>query len=327
MATALTSGTTGGLLHWLDAMPHPHTVCEIAQGHVALASASGSRLSPESFAAEPIPAGAVVPSPVEPNVTDADSIRSAVSRLRNRIAVRGQSIALLVPDQAVRVFLLHFETFPRDHDDAVPLLRWRLKKSVPFDVEETVVSYVAQPPRIDPASGISDGVDILAAIARQRIIRQYEELLEAEGFAPGVVLSSTLAVLPLLDGERPTLLARLAGTTLTTAIVRGESLCVYRCTEMSADASRLEPQALLDEVYPAAAYFQDSWRENVGQVRLAGFGARADEFRRALESGLGCSVSPLAASAFISGAMAGDSKAMMDRQFDALIGWMMNRGA
>ena len=55
------------------------------------------------------------------------------------------------------------------------------------------------------------GVDVLAAVARMRVIRQYEEQLEALGVHPGVVLGSTLATLPLLDGNRTTLLARLTG--------------------------------------------------------------------------------------------------------------------
>jgi type IV pilus assembly protein PilM len=310
-----------GLLRWLDAMPHPNAVCEIAQSHVAF-GVNGSQLTADGFAVEPLPGGAVAPSTVEPNIADAETVRGALARLRSRISPRGPSIALLVPDQVVRVFLLHFDTFPRDDEDAIPLLRWRLKKSVPFAVEETAVSYMIQPAA---APGQSEGVDVLAAIARQRIIRQYEEIVEQAGYTPGVVLGSTLAVLPLLESDRPTLLARLTGTTLSTAIVRGNLLCVYRCTEMGTDAARLEAQALLDEVYPAAAFFQDTWHENVQQVRLAGFGGRSDEFRRALETGLGCSVAALVASAVVGGTVSGESKALLDRHCDALAGWMMNK--
>jgi type IV pilus assembly protein PilM len=305
---------------WLDALPHPPIACEIAVGHVAAARWARRRPSLQDYAVEMLPVGAVVPSPVEPNVAAPDEVREKLERVIGRLQVRGQHGALMVPDQVVRVFLLHFDTFPKVPDEAVPLLRWRLKKSVPFDVEDTVVSYMKQPAR-------GKGVDILAGVARQRIVRQYEELAEAAGLLPGVVLSSTLATLPLLDDPRPTLLARLTGATLTTVIARGDLLCVYRCAEMFADVEGLGPQALLDEIYPAIAYYQDTWHEVVSLVRLAGLGARFEEFKPAVQAELDCPVTPLAPPAMLAERSPGDARALMDRQLDSLVGWMMNRMA
>jgi type IV pilus assembly protein PilM len=310
----------GRIFHWLDAMPHPSLVCEIAASHVALGAWGSGKLAPDGFAMESLPSGAVVPSPVELNIVNADAVREALGRLTQRAAIHGAPAALLVPDQVVRVFLLHFESFPDDEDDAIPLLRWRLKKSVPFDVEETVVSYMTQ------ASG-GDGVEILAGIARQRIIRQFEEIAEAAGLVPGVVLSSTLAVLPLLDSDRPVLLIRMTGTTLTTVILQGELLRVFRCTEMPVGASEIEPRSLLDEVFPAVAYFQDTWQGSVQQAWLAGFGGRFEEFRRALESELNCTVAQLRASHMLPESLSAESRSLLDGSLEALVGWTMNRGA
>ena len=304
---------------WLDAMPHPVLVCEISPTQVAAARGSRAGLSVGAFAAEALPEGAVVASPVEPNIMNPEPVRDALRRTLERVGGGGE-LALLVPDAVVRVFLLNFETFPSRAEEAVPLLRWRLRKSVPFDVEDTVVSYNLQPAR-------GAGVDVLAGVARQRIVRQYEELVEAVGFSTGVVLSSTLATLPLLEEGRTSLLARLAGTSLATAVARGESLCVYRCSEMGKDASSLEPQALLDEVYPAVAFCQDNWKESVQQVRLAGLTERFQEFRQTIESELGCPVAPLASTSVLDGRFAGEAKPLLDRQLEPLVGWMLNRGA
>jgi type IV pilus assembly protein PilM len=310
----------GVFLRWLDAVPHPSLVCEIARGHVAAARQPHRRLGSERFAVELVPEGAVVPSPVEPNVADAAAVGEALDRVLGRVDGHSQELALLVPDQVVRVFHLQFDTFPRRVQEAVPLIRWRLRKSVPFDVEETVVSYLLQ-------AAPREGVEVLAAVARQGIVRQYEDLVKAQGFAPGIVLSSTLATLPLLEADQPTLLARLSGSTLTTVVVRKAVLCVYRCAEMLADATRLEPEALLEEIYPALAYYQDTWQESLHQIRLAGLGARLEEFRRPLERELGCPVQPVLASAALEEPLAGEAKALVDRHCEALIGWMMNRGA
>ncbi len=306
----------GRVRKWLDAMPHPPLGIEISESHVAA-------LRWPLYAVEALPPGAVTPSPVEPNLVDAAAVRDRLRQVLAKVPARGPDVALLVPDQVVRVFLLHFDTLPRKPEEAVPLLRWRLKKSVPFDVEDTVVSYSIQP---GPPRG-AGGVEALTAVVRRSVVRQYEEVVESAGLQVGVVLGSSLATLSYFEDERPTLLARLSGRTLTVTIVRGESLCVYRCTEMPTGASELAPQALLDEIYPATAYFQDNWNENVAMVCLAGLGERFDEFRRAVDAELGLRATQLTPSAVLGEPLAGTAKTVVDRQLDALVGWMRNRGA
>ncbi len=316
----MATGLVGGVTRWLDVLPHPALVCEIAPEHVAVARWTRGGRALEAFAVEPLPAGAIVPSPTEANLANAGAVRVALERILSRVHPKGHELALLVPDPVVRVFILPFDTFPKRPDEAIPLLRWRLKKSVPFDVGETVVSYWAQPPR-------GQGIDVVAALAWQRILREYEELVEAVGVAPGVVLSSTLATLPLLEEGRTTLLARLSGASLTTVIVRDSILCVYRCTEMGAGADGLAPQALLDEIYPAVAYCQDTLQENVEQIRLAGLGKRYADFRQKVEREMGCPVRPLLVSAALGDKLAEELRPLLDQQLDALVGWRMNRGA
>ena len=129
---------------WLHAMPHPSLVVEIAPGHVAAARWGSGHGDLEDVVVESLPAGSVMPSPVDNNITQPDAVRAALRRVFNRIPTRGAPIAVLIPDPVVRVFILPFENLPRRADEALPLLRWRLKKSVPFDVEETVVSWMRQ---------------------------------------------------------------------------------------------------------------------------------------------------------------------------------------
>jgi type IV pilus assembly protein PilM len=307
-ASTLSSLVPRGLRRWLDSMPHPPLACEIAPRHVAVARGW-------QCAFEPLAEGAVVPSPVELNLADPSSVRTRMQAALHRIGARGPEMALLLPDQVIRVFLLHFETFPRRNSEVIPLLRWRLKKSVPFDMEETAVSYQMQP--LAPAQ--ARGVAVLAAVARQSVVRQYEELAEALNLKPGVVLSSSLASLPLLRGDRPTLLARCAGSTLTTVIIRGETLCVYRCTDLASAGEEVHAASVLEEIYPAVAFFQDTWRENISEMRLAGFGPRQDELCRAVEAELGTRTAALLPAA----GLPAEGKSMIERQLEALAGWAM----
>src|SRR5579872_1627818 len=308
------------MARWFDAVPHPMIACEIAMDYVAAARWARTGMGLDGFAVEALPPGSILPTAAESNLIHADEVRAAVGRVFSRLRAKDEEVALLVPDAVIRVFVLHFDVFPRKAEEAIPMLRWRLKKSVPFEAEETLISYMRQAPR-------GDGVDIVTGLARLRIVREYESLVESVGMSPGVVMSSTLAAIPLLPDGRPSLLARVAGTTLTTAIVREGMLCGYRCTTLPADASVVSPQALLDEIYPLAAYYQDSWSEGIAQVRLAGLYERMPEFQDSFERELKCPVGSLLNGALTEGRVRDDEQPLAERDLDALIGWTLHRGA
>jgi type IV pilus assembly protein PilM len=304
---------------WLHAMPHPSLVIEISPGHVAAARWGSGRGDLEDVVVESLPAGSVMPSPVENNITQPDAVRGALRRIFGRMPARGAAVAVLVPDPVVRVFILPFENLPRRADEALPLLRWRLKKSVPFDVDETVVSWMRQQAR--------DGsLELVTTVARQRIVREYEEIVESTGTPIGVLLSSTLAALPLLEEYGATLLVRLSGRSLTSVIVHDTNLCVYRSTDMPADLALLEPQVVLDEVFPAIAYYQDNWDATLDRARFAGFGGREEVFRSALASELRVNVGSMS-EAEAAQSLNEPARDLIRHGLDALAGWMLNAGS
>jgi type IV pilus assembly protein PilM len=273
----------------------------------------------DGYGLEVLPPGALVPSAVETNIVNAAALKTAIASVCTRLQAKDESVALILPDPVIRVFVQHFDDFPRSKAEADPLLRWKLKKSVPFEVDETLISYMRQSPR-------EQGVDVVTALARQRIVREYESLVEAAGLRPGVVLSSALAAIALVDEHRPTLLARVSGPSLTTAIVREGVLCGYRCTELPALGQDLTPHMLLEDIYPVAAYFQDTWQEGIQSVRVAGLGARLPEFVRPLEEEFHCEVHALLHAAASDGRIPVDARPLADRELDGLVGWMLHRG-
>jgi type IV pilus assembly protein PilM len=304
------------LSHWLDAMPHPHLAIEFAPDHVAAARWKGH--SVDEFIVETLPPAALVPSAVEANVINASALKSALANIASRLGASDQDVALILPDPVIRVFVQHFDEFPRSPQEAIPMLRWKLKKSIPFEADETVISYMRQPAR-------AEGVDIVTALARLRIVREYEALAEGASMYPGVILSSSLAAISLLGDKKATLLARVSGVALTTAIVRDGVLCGYRCTELPVHSGDITPKMLLDEIYPVAAYYQDTWGEAIGSVQVAGLGARLADFVPPLESELHCNVSSLLHAAVSDGRIPHDARPLADREADGLVGWMMYR--
>ena len=168
---------------------------------------------------------------------------------------------------------------------------------------------------------------VLRTAAAARLLRDAILLRAARDPERRVRLRDSISMWrALLDERRATMLARVSGSSLTTAIVRDGVLCGYRCTELASDWPRLTPQALLDEIYPVAAYYQDTWREGIQAVRLAGLAERTEEFRRPLESELRCPVAGLLATASSEGRIPSPVRPLAERQLEALIGWSMNRG-
>lgn len=301
----------------MDATPHPPLAIEISPERVA-GIRFGRHATHISYDIQDLPKGALVPSAIESNMANAAAVKAAVAAVCQTLGAKEEVAALLVPDPVIRVFVQHFEEFPRRAEEAIPMLRWKLKKSVPFEVEETLLSYMRQAPRVD-------GVDVVTAIARLRIIKEYEATLEDASVRPGVVLSTTLAAVSLLEDQKPTLLARVAGTSLTTAIVREGVLAGYRCTELPVHTDALTPHLLLEEIYPLAAYYQDTWQEGIQAVRVAGLGNRLPEFVRPLEEEFKCPIRSLLGAATADGNLRAEARPLAEQELDGLVGWMLYR--
>jgi type IV pilus assembly protein PilM len=301
---------------WMDAMPRPPLAVEISWDRIAAVRWSRSG-GVASLALEPLSPGMIVPSAVETNIVDPAGVRAAMARACKRVQASGEHVTLLLPDPVIRIFVQQFDEFPRSSQEAIPLLRWKLKKSVPFEMADTVLSYVRQPSR-------DGGLDIVTTIARLRVIREYEELVETLGLNAGVVSSSSLAALALLESKCPSLVARVSDRTLSTAIIRAGALCGYRCTELPVTGPKLSPQALFDEIYPLAAYYQDAWHEKIESVYVAGTGKRFGEFAGPIESEFQCNVQPLLRTNPADRRVAESGRPLMEAGLDGLLGCMLS---
>src|SRR5215831_10887102 len=148
------------LTSWL-ASPPPDAALELAPDSVsgAVVSARGSDATVQSFAFEPLPDGALVPSLMTSNLVDRAAVVSAIRTVVDRIG-RPKRVALVVPDLATRVSLVRFDQVPSSRDDLDQLIRWQVKKSSPFPIEEASLTWT-------PGSqSIEGGHEFVVAIAR-----------------------------------------------------------------------------------------------------------------------------------------------------------------
>ncbi len=170
----------------------PKLACEIAADRVLVGRLAEDGRSLEACAARELAPGSVVPDLVEGNLRQREAVSAAVQETLSSVAGRTHDVIAVVPDAAVRVVLLEFDTLPADSEEAAGVVRFRMKKSLPFDVDKARVSYHAQKS--------SEGVRVVAAVALASVVEDYEAAFRDAGFSPGVVLPSMLAALGAAEG-------------------------------------------------------------------------------------------------------------------------------
>ena len=119
----------------------PRLACEITpDGVIAARQAETPDLPPvTSFA--PLPAGSLSPGLTTPNLLNRDRVVAALKSALDEVAERSRNLTLVIPDVAVRVLLLDFDTLPSKASEALPIIRFRLRKLVSFDVEDAAISW------------------------------------------------------------------------------------------------------------------------------------------------------------------------------------------
>jgi type IV pilus assembly protein PilM len=274
----------------------PRLACEISADRVLAGRVTDDGSGLEACAASELAPGVVVPDLVEGNLRQRNAVRDGIGSALGGVAGRSKDVIAIVPDAAVRVMLVEFDTLPSDHEEALGVVRFRLKKSLPFDVEKAKVSYHAQK--------FSDQVRVVAAVALGSVIEDYEAAFRDAGFSPGVVLPSTLAALGAADGKRPTMVVKVDAQTTSIAILNEEQLQLFRTLENTRGVS-ISGEQLAEEVYPSIVFFQDTYQLNIEQIYVAGM-PESGGAAPALRSATGAEVQDLVSSSQL-GATAGGS--------------------
>lgn len=265
----------------------PAVAVELAAHQVSAASVE-SRAGQSVIAAhavEPLPEGALVPSLTTHNVHDRGGVLAALGRVLDRMQ-RPRRIGLVVPDPIARVSLVRFEHVPSRAADLDQLVRWQVRKTAPFAVEDAQLTYV-------PGMRAPDGQEFLVSVARRDVVQEYESLCAEAGAHAGLVDISTFNVVnAVLAASTPPsidwLLVNVATDYASIAIVRGEHVIFFR--NRSADTEG----TLADLVHQTAMYYEDRIEgAGFGRVFLAGVagasarqGGDVDQIRRSLQERL-----------------------------------------
>ena len=266
--------------------------CEIAADRVIAARAADSRQVLDLCSTSELAPGCVVPDLTEGNLRQPDTVVSALREVLGNVGARSRDVTAVLPDAAVRVALLDFETLPQKQEEAEGVVRFRLRKSLPFDVDKAKVSYQAQ---------TSNGtVRVVAAVVLNSVIEEYEAVIREAGFNPGVVLPSMLAAVSGAPADRGTLVVKVDARTTSIALLDQQQLLLFRTLENTRGVT-ISGEQLAEDVYPSVVFFQDTYNTNIEQIFVSGIsdissvasslqsqtGAEVKELVQASQLGLG----------------------------------------
>ncbi len=234
--------------------------CEVTAERVVAARAGEGAQSLEAVSAQNLAPGSVTPGLQQTNVAARETLVAALRDALAPVAGRSRDITLVIPDASSRILLLDFDTLPENPQDADSVVRFRLKKSLPFDVEASAVSF--------DRNVADNGVRVVAAVTPRSVVEEYEAVVREAGYNPGAVLPSMIAALGVVDGERPTMVIKVEPGTTTFAIVDQNQLLLYRSLENGGTA--VTGDSLVDDVNTSLVYFEDRYGISVDRVLVTG---------------------------------------------------------
>ena len=267
--------------NWLSDPPPDH-LFEISE----FALSGVSPRAPERQTRERFHERGLTASPSLPNLLKPQLYRDALPKVSASNGARRMTTALVIPDYAVRMNILDFEEFPTREEDRISLLRFRLRKTVPFHIEEAQLAYSIQNSR-------PGHIEVLAVAVANPILHEYESIFAEAGHRVGLVVPSLIAALPFceIDSEGLTLLAKGAGSTLSIGLIEQGHLRLVRCIDLSSQdypAGDLETtRAAFAALQQTLAFAEDQLDQKVNRALLCGFGVDTGALGEQIEQEFG----------------------------------------
>lgn len=261
---------------WL-ADPPPDHLFEIGEYSLAGATPRSAREQKQAKLTE----RGLVASPSAPNVLKPQLYRDALARVSEAPRGKHGNAALVIPDYAARMAILDFEQFPESEQEAMALLRFRLRKSVPFHIDEAQVSYSLQLQE-------ANRTEVLAVAMARPILEEYEAMFVEAGYRVGLVTPSSIAALPLCNGSQKgiTLLAKSTESTLSVILVRQGLVRLVRSLDLTSEE-------VLPSLQQTLAFAEDQLGEPVERIFLGGFGEETASLEQRIKRDFNISCEPL----------------------------------
>ncbi len=239
----------------------PGIACEISRQYFSVARMDPRRsLRVDGSAVGNLPQGLVEPSLIEPGVESIEELGKIIKSTLTKAGVTTNRISLAIPDACARVAIHPLEALPSKQGEKTELLKWKLKKTVPYDIEDAHLSFVEQP----TATGKNH---VITATIHKAVLAQFEEVFESLGIHVGFITLSTFAAYELLARQhrdeirKSVLFMRVRSSNISSLIIQQEAVVFYRHTDFNFES----PMDLMvnwsadpyEEIHPCLMYYRD----------------------------------------------------------------------
>src|SRR5213594_4742340 len=271
---------------------YPGAAVEIAPDRVTAVRLAvdrkGGKMRLAAVESRPLPVGAVEVALTRPNILQPAELLEALRSIFVKLAPRDHRVSLLLPDDVARVALLGFTALPKTRRELFDLVRFRMSKSLPFKPEEAYLDLMVLGGGA-PRPGTS-GASVLAAFVHRSVLEQYESLLVACGYWPGLVSLSTFELfnlfLPLFarkkTPDRDSLVLNVTRHYLSVLILRDTHVIFYRCKPHMTAANGDTLGDVRREIYTSLAFYQEKLLgRGIGRVFLRCAGMPPEMIREA----------------------------------------------
>ncbi len=214
----------------------------------------------EAHASRPLPDQLAEGSNLRVSLGEVEETTRKARELFESTGTRPGRVSLVLPDNLARVSLLSFPERPPSRRHLDEMIRFKLRKSVPFRLEEAAISYQVLP-------SVGAELQVLVALMLRSVVEQFEQVFEAVGARPGRVDLSTLSLYNLCrrdiekasGRERDVALLNCARGYFSLLIVRGDRPLFYRSKSLSGEDGGAEvPEPVLNrELATSVSYYQE----------------------------------------------------------------------
>lgn len=239
----------------------PGIACEISRQHFSVVRLEpGRSRRVDGFAVENLPQGLVEPSLTEPIVRSIEELGKIIKATLIKAGAMTNRISLAVPDACARVAIHPLEALPSRREEKTELLKWKLKKTIPYDIDDSHLSFVEQKTEAGKTY-------VITANIHKEVLAQLEQVFESLGIHVGFVTLSAFAAYELLARQRQdeigesVLFMRVRSSNISSLIIQQEAVVFYRHTDYNFES----PMDLMvnwsadpyEEIHPCLMYFQD----------------------------------------------------------------------
>ncbi len=217
---------------------------------------------------EPIAPGVLDINPFKPNILSLEPLTQALRALWSRNRKRDSKICMLLQDRVALTFNLNLEAAASGAQEFMDLIRFKLKKSVPFRIEESRINYFTP-------SGVPDtsGTNFWITLMHHSVLQQYESFVQsAIDVECGLVDLATLNAVNLSHEitrsnprQQDLLYVNLNDNYISIAITQKGNLVFFRSRALEKQNGILEEA--LAEIHPTTMFYLDKLSgENLSEV-------------------------------------------------------------